>query len=186
MPMILERIRQGQRVEHFDTIRRRKDGSLVEISLTVSPVRARRADHRRLQDCARHLRAAAGRGAAAAAVAELDHRVNTLAVVHSLAARSLTAGAERQALLGRLQALTNAHELLSLGKCARCRSRGIGPSRARRLLPSDRGDGQDLPLTARAAQTLALVLHELAANAAQHGALSVPEGRIELASARQR
>ena len=50
-------------------------------------------------------------------MAELDHRVkNTLAVVHSLAARSLTAGAERQALLGRLQALTNAHEPLSLGK----------------------------------------------------------------------
>ena len=39
MPMILERIRRGERVDHFDTLRRRKDGSLVEISLTVSPVR---------------------------------------------------------------------------------------------------------------------------------------------------
>jgi PAS domain S-box-containing protein len=38
-PRILARIRRGERVEHFETKRRRKDGSLVAISLTVSPVR---------------------------------------------------------------------------------------------------------------------------------------------------
>jgi two-component system sensor kinase FixL len=37
-PGILERIRRGERVEHYDTVRRRKDGTLVDISLTVSPV----------------------------------------------------------------------------------------------------------------------------------------------------
>jgi len=37
--MVLGRIRQGERVEHFETIRRRKDGTLVPISLTVSPIR---------------------------------------------------------------------------------------------------------------------------------------------------
>src|SRR6185436_3100821 len=37
--MVLGRIRKGERVEHFDTIRRRKDGTLVPISLTVSPIR---------------------------------------------------------------------------------------------------------------------------------------------------
>ena len=36
---ILTRIRAGERVEHFETVRRRKDGSDVDISLTVSPVR---------------------------------------------------------------------------------------------------------------------------------------------------
>ena len=36
---ILARIREGQRIDHFDTIRMRKDGSLVDISLTMSPVR---------------------------------------------------------------------------------------------------------------------------------------------------
>lgn len=35
---ILERIRRGDRVDHFETVRRRKDGTLVEISLTVSPI----------------------------------------------------------------------------------------------------------------------------------------------------
>ena len=35
---ILERIRRGERIEHYETIRRRKDGTLVDISLTVSPI----------------------------------------------------------------------------------------------------------------------------------------------------
>jgi PAS domain S-box-containing protein len=36
---ILARLRAGQRLEHFDTVRLRKDGSTVDISLTVSPIR---------------------------------------------------------------------------------------------------------------------------------------------------
>ena len=39
-PAILARIRAGQRVEHYETVRRHKDGSLLDISLTVSPIRA--------------------------------------------------------------------------------------------------------------------------------------------------
>jgi PAS domain S-box-containing protein len=38
-PDILARIRRGERVDHFETVRRRKDGSCLDISLTISPVR---------------------------------------------------------------------------------------------------------------------------------------------------
>lgn len=38
-PEILNRIRQGERIDHYETIRRRKDGSLLNISLTVSPIK---------------------------------------------------------------------------------------------------------------------------------------------------
>jgi PAS domain S-box-containing protein len=38
-PAILERLRKGERVDHFETVRRRKDGTLVNISLTISPVK---------------------------------------------------------------------------------------------------------------------------------------------------
>jgi PAS domain S-box-containing protein len=38
-PEILARIRRGERVDHYETIRRRKDGTLVDISITVSPVK---------------------------------------------------------------------------------------------------------------------------------------------------
>jgi PAS domain S-box-containing protein len=38
-PKIIERIRSGQQVDHYETVRRRKDGTLLNISLTVSPIR---------------------------------------------------------------------------------------------------------------------------------------------------
>jgi PAS domain S-box-containing protein len=37
---ILKLVRRGHRIEHYEIVRRRKDGSLVDISLTVSPVRS--------------------------------------------------------------------------------------------------------------------------------------------------
>ena len=38
-PEILRRLQRGQRVDHFETVRRRKDGTLLNVSLTISPVR---------------------------------------------------------------------------------------------------------------------------------------------------
>jgi PAS domain S-box-containing protein len=38
-PGILERIRRGDRIDHYETVRRRKDGTLIDIWLTVSPIR---------------------------------------------------------------------------------------------------------------------------------------------------
>jgi PAS domain S-box-containing protein len=38
-PSILSRLKAGERIDHYETVRRRKDGSLVDISLTVSPLR---------------------------------------------------------------------------------------------------------------------------------------------------
>ncbi len=38
IPAILERVRRGERTEHFETVRRRQDGNLVDVSITVSPV----------------------------------------------------------------------------------------------------------------------------------------------------
>jgi PAS domain S-box-containing protein len=38
-PVILSRLRRGERIEHFETIRVRKDGTLLNISLMISPVR---------------------------------------------------------------------------------------------------------------------------------------------------
>jgi PAS domain S-box-containing protein len=38
-PAIIERIRRGERVDHYETLRQRKDGTLIDISLTISPVK---------------------------------------------------------------------------------------------------------------------------------------------------
>ncbi len=39
MPQLLRRVGQGESVEHYETVRRRKDGELITVSLTLSPVR---------------------------------------------------------------------------------------------------------------------------------------------------
>src|SRR5213078_661470 len=38
-PKILERLRRGERVDHFETVRITKDGRLIDVSVTISPVR---------------------------------------------------------------------------------------------------------------------------------------------------
>jgi PAS domain S-box-containing protein len=38
---ILERLSAGQRIEHYETVRRTKEGRLIDVSLTVSPIRDR-------------------------------------------------------------------------------------------------------------------------------------------------
>ena len=37
--MILKKIRAGERIDHYETTRRRKDGSLIQVSVTISPIR---------------------------------------------------------------------------------------------------------------------------------------------------
>jgi PAS domain S-box-containing protein len=38
-PAILQRLKRGEKIDHYETVRRRKDGTLLNISLTVSPIR---------------------------------------------------------------------------------------------------------------------------------------------------
>ncbi len=119
---------------------------------------------------------------------ELAHRVkNTLGLVQALikqaAAEEPAARDLREVLLGRLQALAGAEELLfhdhgrvvELGELAR---RALGPFEVGAGRMEAAGPAVDLP--ARSGRMLALVLHELAANATKYGALSVPDGRVRL------
>ena len=39
IPQILERLRKGERIDHFETVRMRKDGKWIDISLTISPIK---------------------------------------------------------------------------------------------------------------------------------------------------
>ena len=48
---ILTRLRKGERVEHFETVRMTKDGRRLDVALTISPVRDDAGtDHRRVED----------------------------------------------------------------------------------------------------------------------------------------
>jgi PAS domain S-box-containing protein len=187
MPAILERIRRGERIERLETVRRRKDGSLVEVSLTISPIRdargrlagaskvARDITERRRAERERELR-----------LDELRHRVkNLLAMVQALARQAGTEGhsAEqyRDAFLGRLEALAHAHDLAFGEKddagLATLVERILEPY-AGALATVTIVAGPPVRLPAAKIQALALVLHELATNAVKLGALSVRLGRV--------
>lgn len=120
-------------------------------------------------------------------VAELDHRVkNVLTVVQSIAALSMrhvdTLAAFQASFTGRLHALSLAHDAL-----ARRRWEGVDLASliTATLAPYDLARVTiavpALVLPAAQAQPLALALHELATNAAKHGALASPTGRLALA-----
>jgi PAS domain S-box-containing protein len=120
-------------------------------------------------------------------VAELDHRVkNVLATVQAIAAHTMQASSSMEqfvsALDGRIRSLGSTHELLS-------HRRWLGIPLAelveRELAPYSTGSnteigGPDVMLSAEAGQTVGMMLHELVTNAAKHGALSVPSGRVSI------
>ena len=116
---------------------------------------------------------------------EVDHRArNALAVIQSIIrlTRAKTVDDYVQAIEGRIKALARAHTLLS---DSRWHGADLATLVAEELAPYRAGDkircrGPDISLQPATAQGLALALHELATNAAKHGALSSPSGKITL------
>jgi PAS domain S-box-containing protein len=201
-PAILARIRRGESVEHYETIRQRKDGSIVEISLTISPVRnpegkiigaskiARDITERRQAEERQRL-----------LLREMDHRVKNLFVLSSgivaLSARSAKTPRELSvAVQDRLAALAKAHALTlrkpsedghrteqsttlhALIETILLPYRGRTDNRPRVVIR-----GPDIPIASGAITSFALLLHEFATNAAKYGALSTSTGTIEIVCA---
>jgi len=116
---------------------------------------------------------------------EVDHRArNALAVIQSIIrlTRAKDVDSYVEAIEGRIKALARAHTLLS---DSRWHGADLATLVAEELAPYRAGDrinfsGPDISLQPATAQGLALALHELATNAAKHGALSAPNGKIVL------
>jgi PAS domain S-box-containing protein len=200
-PDILQRIYRGEHVEHYETVRRRKDGSLVEISLTVSPINDATGSIIGASKIARDI---SGRKRAEdqrqLLMRELNHRVKNLFAVTNavvaLSARSARTPKDlANAIRGRLDALTRAHELIlpdliephenadhttTLGAL-------VGVIFSPYLDGVDdenpncvRIDGPAMPIGGNVVTSLALALHELATNAAKYGALSLSSGHVDI------
>lgn len=114
-PAILERIRRGEHIEHYETVRRRKDGSYVDISLTVSPIKDAEGIVIGASKIARDISDRKRSEALIAALArEAEHRAkNVLAVVQAMVrlSQAETAAGLKEAIYGRIRALANVHAL---------------------------------------------------------------------------
>ncbi|MGE0701350.1 MAG: HWE histidine kinase domain-containing protein, partial [Hyphomicrobiaceae bacterium] len=121
-------------------------------------------------------------------VAELNHRVkNTLAIVQSLAAQTARTQPDMASFMtsftGRLQSLAAAQTILSDAQWAGASLRDLVISQLATTIGSDRQtqlSGADVFLPPQPALQLTLILHELATNAVQHGALTRPTGHVEI------
>ena len=108
---ILTRIRRGERIDHFETVRQRKDGSLIVVSLTVSPVKSANGKIVGASKIARDISAQKRSQEQIVTLARAaEHRSkNLLANVFATVklSQSDTPEGLKQAIEGRIQALAN-------------------------------------------------------------------------------
>ncbi len=205
-PGILARLRAGERIDHYETIRRRKDGSLIDISLTVSPVKdengivvgaskvARNITDRRLAQERQRL-----------LLREMAHRVKNMFAlaggVVSLSARSTQSAPELASTVNeRLAALARAHSLTlpdpTVDDSVSERTTTLHTLLRTILSPYDVQardrqtrftiQGTDLPLAGGSVTSFALLFNEFATNAAKYGSLSTSNGTVTIVCSEQK
>ena len=184
---ILTRIRRGERIDHFETMRQRKDGNLILVSLTVSPVRSASGEIVGASKIARDITAQKRTQEQIATLArEAEHRsknllANVVATVQL--SQSDTPEGLKKAIEGRIEALANVHSLFVQ---TRWKGAELSTTARQELAPYAKSEaraqirGPRVLLDPNVAQSIAMIFHELATNAAKYGALSVAKGRVDL------
>ncbi|MGY4160208.1 MULTISPECIES: PAS domain S-box protein [unclassified Bradyrhizobium] len=189
---ILTRIRRGERIDHFETVRRRKDGSSIAVSLTVSPVKDAHGNIVGASKIARDITEQKRAQEQISILArEAEHRSkNILSNVQAIInlSQSDTSEGLKEVISGRIQAMANVHSLFVETRWIGAEVSAIAKQELAPYLDEDgtrvRMDGLQTVLEPTAAQAIAVVLHELATNAIKYGALSDKKGWIELAWSR--
>jgi PAS domain S-box-containing protein len=185
---ILEGARRGDHVQHYEIVRQRKDETLIDISLTVSPIRGPGAKVVGISNIARDItERKAHEEHVRLLTSEVNHRAkNMLSVVSAIARQTATKNPEDfvERFSERIQALSASQDLL-----IRNEWKGVEVEdlvRAQLALFANLIDfriavrGPRLRLKAASAQAIGLALHELATNAGKYGALSTNEGRVDI------
>jgi PAS domain S-box-containing protein len=191
-PMILARLRRGEKIHHYETVRQRKDGSLVDISLSVSPIRDRAGRivgaSKIARDITERKRAAEQQ---AMLLGEMRHRTKNLSTVIEALARQSRPRDEPaveafvDAFMGRIRALLSAGELLLATPRRNAELRQLLDKILVPFVDSNQAErvvlkGPALTVPERTAANLALAMHELATNAIKYGALKGSTGKVHV------
>jgi PAS domain S-box-containing protein len=185
---ILTRIRRGERIDHFETIRQRKDGGLIHISLTVSPVKDADGTIVGASKIARDITEQKRNQEQIRVLArEAEHRSkNILSNVQAIInlSQADTSESLKEVISGRIQAMANVHSLFVETRWIGAEVSAIAKQELAPYLDEHdtrvRIEGLQTVLEPTAAQAIAVVLHELATNASKYGALSNAKGQIRL------
>ncbi|MGZ8367537.1 MAG: HWE histidine kinase domain-containing protein [Rhodoplanes sp.] len=118
-------------------------------------------------------------------IGELNHRIqNLFAVIQSVALHSLGGNRPlletREVFIDRLQSLGRAYTMMTEQEWRGAPLRQILAAETSAFAERVSLDGIDLMVRQKAAQSFALLLHELTTNAVKYGALSVPAGRVDV------
>ena len=187
-PHIIGKIARGERVEQYETVRVRKDGSLVEVSLTVSPVKDAAGRVVGASKIARDITAQReAQNRILMLMREVNHRVKNqyaviLSVIRETNKRTADPDKFETQVRERIMALARSHDLLVL---ANWRGATIFELLLAQLEPFAIEDsllmsGPSIVLQPNAVQYLGMAFHELATNSVKHGAMSVPAGTVNV------
>lgn len=185
---IIAKIRGGERVESYDTTRRRKDGSLVAVSITVSPIRSRDGTIVGASKIARDISAARdAERRIRLLLREVNHRVKNqfsviLSIIRESSNRALSPKEFEDQVRARIMALSSSHDLLVNSDWS-----GAGLFELAQEHLSVFGSPEQVTLSGplvmlqpNAVQNLGMAMHELGTNAAKYGALSAAGGQVEV------
>jgi len=184
---ILRRLSNGETLQNYDAILRCKDGSTRHTLINSNVLwEGNKFIHTRCftRDITDRIQIEAQ---IAILGREAEHRAkNVLATVQATVhlTQSDTVEGFKAAVEGRIQALAKVHTLFVESRWTGAKLHSLV---AQELSPYCRDgetrvsiDGPNILLRPQAAQTIAMCVHELATNAAKYGALSVPEGHVQI------
>ena len=186
---ILGSVRRGERIKQFDTIRKCKDGRLIHVSLTISPIRNQDNVIVGVSKIARDITEwKLAQETQSMLLRELNHRSkNLLAVADAIVrqtARSTPPQDFVERISRRLHALSINQDLMiehnwrgaDIAQVIQWQLASVIDNHAGRI----QLEGAPCAVKPRVAQALGLAIYELTANALKFGALSSPDGKVQV------
>ena len=185
---IITRVKRGEQIPSYETTRRRKDGSLISVSLTVSPIRNTRGKIIGASKIARDISAAKeSERRIRLLMREVNHRVkNQFAVILSMVRETNKRSTDPQEfqhqIQERIMALSRSHDLLVTSEWS---GASLFDLIQEHLKPFGHEEqislsGPLIVLQPNAVQHLGMAFHELGTNSSKYGALSSNVGTVSV------